>query len=59
MGEASGERIDARDLAGRAGTLPYEILCLLGLRLPRCYTRGGRTIEVRSRLAQVIKAVTT
>jgi alanine racemase len=42
LGRRGGEEITAWELARRAGTTPYELLCGLGLRLPRRYVRGGR-----------------
>jgi alanine racemase len=49
QGEAS---IRAPELAEKAGTLPYEILCGLGQRLPRRYLRGGRLDGVASALVR-------
>lgn len=49
MGRAGEEEINARHLAAAAGTIPWEVLCLLGLRLPRRYLRGGETVEVLTR----------
>lgn len=37
LGEADGERITAEDLAGWAGTIPYEILTNINTRVPRVY----------------------
>lgn len=37
LGRQNDEEIDAWELAERAGTLPYEVLCRLGQRLPRRY----------------------
>jgi alanine racemase len=52
LGEDGGERIGADELARHAGTIAYEVLCLLGsLRLPRRTVRGGETVEVRTRFA--------
>jgi len=42
LGRRGGEEITAWELARRAGTIPYELLCGLGLRLPRRYLGGGR-----------------
>ena len=36
MGRDGQEEITAAELAARAGTIPYEILCSLGNSLPRC-----------------------
>ncbi len=38
LGEQGGERIDADALAGKAGTISYEVLCAIGKRVPRRYT---------------------
>lgn len=35
LGEQGGERVDADELARRAGTISYEILCGIGRRVPR------------------------
>jgi hypothetical protein len=40
LGRQGGERITATELAAEAGTIPYELLCLLGLRLARRYLGG-------------------
>ncbi len=37
LGEQGGERIGAEDWAERLGTIPYEIVCGIGSRLPRRY----------------------
>jgi alanine racemase len=42
LGRRGGEEITAWALARRAGSIPHELLCGLGLRLPRRYVRGGR-----------------
>ena len=38
LGESGGERITAEDLAGWAGTIPYEILTNINTRVPRIYS---------------------
>lgn len=35
IGEQQGERITAYDLADATGTIPYEVLCAIGARVPR------------------------
>lgn len=40
LGRDGGEEIAAREIAGRAGTLVYEVLCHFGLRLPRRAVEG-------------------
>ncbi len=37
IGEQGDERIDAGDWAGTLGTIPYEIICGIGPRVPRFY----------------------
>ena len=39
LGNQGKETISADELASRAGTIHYEIVCSLGNRLPRCYIR--------------------
>lgn len=41
MGRAGAESVTAWDLARAAGTIPYEILCGIGARVPRVYARHG------------------
>lgn len=49
LGRQGDEEITARELAGHAGTISWEVLCHLGLRLPRRYVRGGEAVAVASR----------
>ncbi len=49
VGEQGDERIPVTELAERVGTIPYELLCLLGLRLARRYVGGARGSSVRTR----------
>jgi len=37
LGRQGAERISAMELAGDVGPIPYQLLCLFGLRLPRRY----------------------
>src|SRR3954462_2158807 len=46
------EEIAAAELAAHAGTISWEILCHLGLRLPRRYVREGRVEELMSRFSR-------
>jgi alanine racemase len=50
LGRQAGREISLAEFAALAGTLPYEVLCLLGLRLPRRYRRGGAVVRTMSRL---------
>ncbi|HXO22578.1 MAG TPA: alanine racemase [Thermoanaerobaculia bacterium] len=52
LGRQGEEEITAAELARLAGTIPWEILCHLGLRLPRRYWRAGRVEELVSRFSR-------
>ena len=49
LGRQGDELITAVELAGHAGTIPWEITCSLGLRLPRRFIQGGELVGVTSR----------
>lgn len=50
LGRQGGGEIGAGELAERAGTIPYEVLCRLGQRLPRRYFEAGKLTGVASAL---------
>ncbi|HBL28277.1 MAG TPA: alanine racemase [Acidobacteria bacterium] len=52
LGRQGEEEIGAPELARHAGTISWEILCHLGLRLPRRYVRGGKIEELVSRFSR-------
>jgi alanine racemase len=52
LGRQGAEEITATELAAHAGTISWEILCHLGLRLPRRYVREGRVEELMSRFSR-------
>jgi alanine racemase len=52
LGRQENEEITAVELAAHAGTISWEILCHLGLRLPRRYVREGRVEELMSRFSR-------
>ncbi|HVT57854.1 MAG TPA: alanine racemase [Thermoanaerobaculia bacterium] len=52
LGRQGSEEISAPELARDAGTISWEILCHLGLRLPRRYIREGRVEELVSRFSR-------
>lgn len=52
LGRQGDEEIRATELAAHAGTISWEILCHLGLRLPRRYVREGRVEELVSRFSR-------
>ncbi|HEY2141223.1 MAG TPA: alanine racemase [Solirubrobacteraceae bacterium] len=41
IGDQAGERISAEEIAGRIGTINYEVTCALTPRVPRMYHRDG------------------
>ncbi len=41
MGRSGADSVTAWDLARAAGTIPYEILCGIGSRVPRVYEPLG------------------
>lgn len=45
-----GEGVPAEELAGRLGTIGYELLCALGERIPRVYIREGTVVSVFDRI---------
>jgi alanine racemase len=49
LGRQGDEEISAWDIAGRAETIPSEILTRFGLRLARHYRQGGAVVETTSR----------
>lgn len=40
LGAQGEEVVDADELAGRGGTISYDVLCAVGARVPRRYVRG-------------------
>ena len=52
LGRQGDEEVTAGELARLAGTIAWELLCHLGLRLPRRYRRAGRVVEVATRFSR-------
>ncbi len=59
LGRQGDERLDAFELADRAGTVIYEVLCGFGLRLPKLYNAAGSNSWVVSRFAPPDRPVET
>jgi len=53
LGSQGGEAIMATDIARRAKTHAYEILCTLGKRAPRIFLQSGRPDKVLPRLRRI------
>lgn len=50
LGEDNGLKNNADDMAKLLDTINYEILCLIGRRVPRVYIKNGKKIDVRNYL---------
>ena len=46
VGEEDGKRITMEEIAAMTDTVHYEIMCVIGKRVPRVYRRGGKDIGV-------------
>ena len=47
LGEQGNGAVSCEEMADRAETIPYEIMCGVGVRVPRIYLREGRVTHVR------------
>ncbi|MGL5149456.1 MAG: alanine racemase [Clostridium sp.] len=50
IGEKDGIKFDADDLAEAINTINYEIICMIGKRVPRVYLEDGKIIKTRNYL---------
>jgi alanine racemase len=50
MGTDGNLKFDADDIAPLLGTINYEVLCMVGRRVPRVYTKGGKVVKVKDML---------
>lgn len=50
IGRDGDEEISADMIAERNGTISYEILCDVGMRVPRVYISDGNTVEVKDNI---------
>ena len=48
MGSEDSLKFDADDMADLLGTISYEVLCMIGKRVPRVYIKDGKIIKVRN-----------
>ncbi|HTR96812.1 MAG TPA: alanine racemase [Candidatus Acidoferrales bacterium] len=46
FGEQAGAAIPVEEFAAWSDTLPYEVMCTLGKRVPRLYARAGRAVRM-------------
>ena len=47
MGSQGEETITAEELASLLGTINYEIVCLIGKRVPRVYIKDGKVQKIK------------
>lgn len=48
IGEDSGLKFNADDLAKIMGTINYEIICMIKQRVPRVYVKNGEVVSIRN-----------
>ncbi len=53
LGKQGNEYISANEIADRAKTISYEILCALGKRAPRVFLQKGQTDAIEPRLRRI------
>jgi alanine racemase len=46
MGRQGGDEITVEEIAEKIGTISYEVLCVVGKRIPRVYVRDGKPVDV-------------
>ncbi|NLX64695.1 MAG: alanine racemase [Clostridiaceae bacterium] len=46
LGKQGNLEITAEELADHIGTIPYEIVCIIGKRVPRVYSKNGEIVNV-------------
>ena len=46
LGKQGACEITAEELADNIGTIPYEIVCIIGKRVPRVYFKNGKIVNV-------------
>lgn len=47
IGSQGRETITADEVAARLGTINYEVVCMIGARVPRVYLQEGRVVDVQ------------
>ena len=48
MGESSGLKFTAEDIADLLGTISYEVVCMISKRVPRVYMKDGNVVKIRN-----------
>jgi alanine racemase len=47
MGDQETDQITATEVAAWIGTIPYEVVCSIGRRVPRVYLKEGKVVCTR------------
>lgn len=48
MGSCGDAKFDAEDIAEILGTISYEVICMMGKRVPRVYVKNGEITKIRN-----------
>ncbi|WP_373897535.1 alanine racemase [Haloimpatiens sp. FM7315] len=48
IGETENIKFDAEDAAELLGTISYEVVCMIGRRVPRVYIKDGKIVKIRN-----------
>ncbi|APM40925.1 alanine racemase [Clostridium kluyveri] len=48
IGEKDGLKFNADDIAEITGTISYEVLCMIGRRVPKLYIKGGEVVKIKN-----------
>ena len=48
LGQEGQKRFNADDIAEILGTINYEVLCMIGKRIPRVYTKNGKIVKIKN-----------
>lgn len=52
FGEQGGNSIPVEEVAGHMGTINYEVVCIIGKRIPRVYIREGQVLKIHNYLVE-------
>jgi alanine racemase len=52
FGEQAGASLALEEVAALSGTIPYEIMCSIGKRVPRVFRRGAATVKVTTLIGE-------
>jgi alanine racemase len=48
MGESENCKFNADDIAQHINTINYEVICMIGKRVPRVYIKNEKVIKIRN-----------